>query len=255
MTEKAWKVFFEVHSNLPRQGPGDNESTKKAYLMLPDLPLKPRILDIGCGSGMQTIELAELSNGRVEALDNYPPFLEQLKQKIAEANVSDRVHAVKGSMFDIAYADRSFDVIWSEGAIFIIGFEKGLREWKRLLKPRGFLVVSEISWLKTNQPAQVAEDLAQFWKQNYPALSTIEENLAVAKKAGYSVVGTFVLPAESWWTSYYTPILEKLPSLKQKYQGDPEALSVLAMEDAETETFRKYSAYYGYVFYILQTQA
>ena len=84
-------VFFEVHSDLPREGPGDNESTKKAYLMLHELPRNPGILDLGCGPGMQTIELAKLSNGSVEALDNHQPFLEQLKKKAAEEGVSDKI--------------------------------------------------------------------------------------------------------------------------------------------------------------------
>ena len=79
MFEELPKNFWEVHSNLPREGPGDNESTKKAYLMLKDLPENPRILDIGCGPGMQTIELAKLSGGQIVAVDNHQPFLEQLK--------------------------------------------------------------------------------------------------------------------------------------------------------------------------------
>ena len=254
MDEKFWKIFFEVHSNLPRQGPGDNESTKKAFLMLTDLPSKPRILDVGCGSGMQTVELAKLSKVTVEAVDNHVPFLEELRQNAEAEGVGGRIHAVEGSMFDLKYADHSFDAVWSEGAIFIIGFEKGLREWKRLLAPKGYLVVSETTWLKADQPAEVAEELKQFWKQSYLAIATVEENLATAEKAGYRVVGHFVLPSESWWTNYYTPILAKLPALKQKYRGDPKALSVLAMEDVETDVFRRYSDYYGYVFYILQNQ-
>jgi tRNA G46 methylase TrmB len=56
---KTSKIFFEVHNDLPREGPGDNKSTRKAYLTLPVILEKPRVLDIGCGPGMQTVELAK----------------------------------------------------------------------------------------------------------------------------------------------------------------------------------------------------
>ena len=79
MSDQLPEIFWEIHSGLPREGPGDNWSTRRAYLMLKELPKNPRILDIGCGPGMQTIELAKLSKGQIDALDNYQPFLDQLE--------------------------------------------------------------------------------------------------------------------------------------------------------------------------------
>ena len=37
--------------------------------MLTDLPKKPSILDLGCGTGIQSINLAKLAKGKVIALD------------------------------------------------------------------------------------------------------------------------------------------------------------------------------------------
>ena len=244
-------IFFEVHSGLPREGPGDNESTKKAYLMLHNLPENPRILDIGCGPGMQTITLAKLSNSRIEAVDNHQPFLEQLEKNAEKEGVSEKITAVNGDMCALDYEDGSFDMVWCEGAIFIIGFEKGLREWKTLLAAKGYLVVSEMSWLTFNPP----EEVKKFLTEAYPAIKTINENLAAIKKTGYRVISHFVLPKESWWTHYYTPIEAKLPSLKLKYTDDKEALAHLAAEELEIDMFRKYSDYYGYVFYVMQAEA
>ena len=242
------KIFWEVHSGLPREGPGDNESTRRAYRMLEDLPENPRILDVGCGPGMQTIELAKLSGGRIDALDNHQPFLEELKSNIEGEVVSERVVPIKGDMCNLNYDDGIFDLIWSEGAIFIIGFEKGLREWRRLLTEKGYLVVSELSWLRPDAPTE-----ARTFMQNvYPVIKTIDENLEVVRKSGYRVVGFFVLPEKSWWDNYYTPIETKLPSLKSKHRNDEEALQAIACEETEIEMFRKYSDYYGYVFYIMQ---
>jgi ubiquinone/menaquinone biosynthesis C-methylase UbiE len=244
-------IFFEVHSGLPREGPGDNESTEKAYLMLHNLPEHPRILDVGCGPGMQTISLAKLSQGRIIALDNHQQFLDDLKRKAEEESVSSRIKVVNGDMFALNYADKSFNVIWAEGSIFVIGFERGLREWKQLLTEKGYLVVSELSWLKPDAP----EEVRKYFAEAYPAIKTVEENLAVARKTGYQVVGWFAIPESSWRDNYYTLIGAKLPALKAKYRGDAEALSFLALEELEIEMYRKYSEYYGYVFYILQAEA
>lgn len=250
-SDADWKVFLEVHSGLPRENPGDDETTKKAYQMLGNLPEYPRILDVGCGSGAQTVALAKLSRGRIIALDIHQPFLEDLKRKAAEANVSNRIQVVNGDMCALKYADKSFDVIWSEGAIFVIGFEKGLREWKRLLTSNGYLVASEISWFKREAP----EEIRKFFAEVYPQMKTVEENLAIARKAGYRTVGWFPVPESSWWNNYYTPIEVKLPALKSKYQGNPEALQILACEELEIEMYRKYAAHYGSVFYVLQAEA
>jgi ubiquinone/menaquinone biosynthesis C-methylase UbiE len=248
MIEKLPKIFWEIHSGLPREGPGDNESTRKAYRMLKDLPKNPRILDMGCGPGMQTIELAKLSGGQIVALDNHQPFLEQLKTSAKKEGVNDRIKAVAGDMFNLNYENSSFDLVWSEGTIFVIGFEKGLREWRRLLTEKGYLVVSELSWLRPDLPG----DASAFMKQGYPAIQTIEDNLEAAQKSGYCIVDSFVLPSKSWWDNYYTPIETKLPKIKARYKDDEEALQFIACEETEIEMFRKYSDYYGYIFYIMQ---
>ena len=248
MTEKMPEIFWEIHSGLPREGPGDNESTRKAYMMLKGLPENPRILDIGCGPGMQTIELAKLSSGQIDALDSHQPFLEQLKKSAKKEGIDDIIKTINGDMFNLSYENSSFDLVWSEGSIFVIGFEKGLREWRRLLTEKGYLVVSGLSWLRPDLP----EDARTFMKQGYPAIKTIEDNLEVAQKSGYRIVGSFVLPSKSWWDNYYTPIETKLPKIKARHKENREALEFLAMEETEIEMFRKYSDYYGYIFYIMQ---
>ena len=247
MSDKLPEIFWEIHNGLPRAGPGDDESTRRAFLMLKDLPKNPRILDIGCGPGMQTTELAKLSNGLIDALDNHQPFLDQLDFKIKKEGLTTKIKPEKGDMLNLTYDSNTFDLIWSEGAIFIIGFEKGLREWKRLLTDDGYLVVSDLSWLKNNVPAEVKEYLDQF----DPTIKTIQGNLDIVKKVGYRLVGFFVLPSESWWTNYYDPILAKLPNLKEKYKDDEEKLQHIACREVETEMFRKYSEFYGYVFYVV----
>ncbi len=244
-------IFFEVHSDLPREGPGSNQSTQRAFKSLKNLPANPRILDIGCGPGMQTIELARLSGGHIEAVDVHQPFLDELNVAAKKEGLSSRIHAVKGDMFNLKYEKESFDLIWCEGAIFIIGFERGLTTWRPMLKNGGCLAVSELSWFRKDLP----QELVEFMKKMYEGLDSgvlsVDENLETARKTGYRVLNSFTLPKEDWW-DYYTPIEAKLPQLKIIHKNEPAALQYLASEEKEIAMYRKYSDYYGYAFYILQ---
>ena len=138
--DKVPEFMYELFREMPRQGPGSNEYTRKAYKFLTGLPPQPNILDVGCGSGMQTLELARISEGQIIALDNYQPFLDDLKRHTEAEGLDNKIKTVNCSMFELPFAKDTFDLIWSEGAIFVIGFEKGLREWKPLIKYGGYLV-------------------------------------------------------------------------------------------------------------------
>ena len=166
-------LFFEIHRDLPREGPGDSQSTGKAFSMLKDLPPKPHILDIGCGPGMQTMDLIKLTKGTIVAVDNHQPYLDVLNEKVTRAEFSGRIQVMNHDMFTLDFKDKSFDVIWAEGAIYIIGFEKGLIEWKKFIKPNGFLVVHELTWLQDNPP----NEILNYWKRMYPGITTIEKIL------------------------------------------------------------------------------
>jgi ubiquinone/menaquinone biosynthesis C-methylase UbiE len=240
-------IFFEVHQDLPREGPGRDKYTRKAFRMLPKIE-KARILDIGCGPGGPTMELARLSDGHVIGLDIHQPFLDKLRQKIEEAGFSDRVQAIKGSMLEMNFEEESFDIIWSEGSIYIIGFEKGLKEWRRLLKPRGFLVVHEMIWLEPDPPREIED----YWKEVYPGIKTIQEDLESISRCGYKVIGHFPLPEDAWWEEYYTPLEERIQVLRKKYENDPRALASLDEEQREVNLYRKYSRWYGSAFYVMQ---
>jgi ubiquinone/menaquinone biosynthesis C-methylase UbiE len=243
------QYFFEIHSGIPREGPGDNRSTRRAFKML-TLPEKPRLLDIGCGPGMQTIELAKISNAEITALDFYQPFLDELAKKVQAEGLNGKIKIVQGDMCSLGFEPKSFDLIWCEGAVFIIGFEKGLREWRKLLSDKGYIALTEMCWIDPNPPKEIKDYLTEL----YPPIKTLKENLQIIKDAGYQIVGYFVLPDSSWWENYYLPISAKLPKLKKKYQGNNEALATIAAEELEIEMFRKYSKHYGYVFYVIQAQ-
>lgn len=241
-------IFYEIHKDIPREGPGDNESTRKAFSMLTDLPKRVNILDIGCGPGMQTIELAKLIDGQIIALDAHEPFLKDLNSAAVKAGVSGKIETVIGTMFSLNYKEESFDLIWSEGAIFIIGFKEGLDYWKRYVKKGGYVVVSELSWISDNPP----EEAVQFWNKDYPAMKSREENIKDIKDLGYKLIDDFVIPDSAWMDNYYLPVEKRVSMLKEIYKDDEEAQSQLEGNLLEIDMFRKYSEYYGYVFYIMQ---
>jgi ubiquinone/menaquinone biosynthesis C-methylase UbiE len=243
-------IFFELHKDLPREGPGDAASTLKAFRLMENLPVQARLLDVGCGPGMQTIELAQLMDGTIVAVDTHQPFLDELQKRAKRAGVADRITVRNESMFDLNFEKNSFDAIWSEGAIYIIGFEKGLRKVRPLLKPGGYVAMTEISWLKQDPPAEIRS----FWDENYPDMSSVEENLAILINAGYREVGHFILPDSCWWDDYYHPLEKRIEMLSKKYANDAEALLLLKENRREIELFSKYSDWYGYVFYVMQVQ-
>lgn len=243
-------IFFELHKDIPREGPGLNESTLKAYNMLEDLPQTPHILDVGCGPGMQTIALAKASGGRVVGLDTHEPFLNTLKANALAEGLQEHIEPLSGSMFEMPFVPERFDLIWSEGSIYIMGVEEALKAWKPLLKEGGYLVFSEISWLH-NQPDP---EVKTFWDNDYPAMTGISGNMKRIEDAGYSPVGCFVLPERGWWQDYYTPLLERVAMLREKYPDDLEENLVLDLTVKEIELYGKYAKDFGYVFYLMRKE-
>lgn len=271
--EQMMQFFFEIHSGLPREGPGSTPSTRKAFAMLGKLPEKPYVLDIGCGPGMQTLDLLALTDGEIVALDNHQPFLDDLILRATRKGVSARLATVNADMSNLGFFKEGiFDVIWAEGSAFIIGFEKALRQWKPLLKRPGYLAVSEMVWLKPHPPKEVREFFAaaaqqlelsasysdppeespDYFTAEYPWVHGIGGNAEIIRRAGYTLIGHFTLPESDWWDGYYMPIEKKLTALREKYKGNPEALAVIELEEREIEIYRKYSAYYGYEFFVMQ---
>jgi ubiquinone/menaquinone biosynthesis C-methylase UbiE len=244
-----WELLLEIHKDMPRQGSGRDKYTQKAYNMIPEIK-QPKILDIGCGPGMQTIKLAKLSGGKVTGIDIVQQFLDQFQQLIDKENLNDRVKAINQSMEDIKFPEGFFDIIWAEGSIFIMGFEKGLSEWKKYIKAEGYLAVHEMAWLQKNPPKEISD----YWKRVYPNIATIEKNLKIIEKCKYKVIGYFPLPEDAWWDLYYTPLEKRLKNLRVKFKDNQKAMDMINEEQLEIDLFRKYNSWYGSVFYIMQKQ-
>lgn len=242
------RIFFELHSGLPREGPGSRDCTARALAMAGALPPRPQILDIACGPGMQTMDLAALlPEARIVAVDMHEPFLEELRRRAAAAGAAHRIETLRADMAALPFAPGSFDLIWCEGAAYIMGVGNALKAWRPLLRPGAKLALTEAVWLKPDAP----EPVRRCWAE-YPAMKDIAFNRKLVRDCGYELLGDFVLPANAWWDDYYRPMEARLAELAEKYEADPVATSVLAENREEIEIYRQFSDYYSYVFLVLR---
>ncbi len=245
-SELVRAVMADLYGVLPRQGPGSPACTRRAFSMLGPLPERPLVLDVGCGTGAQTLELARLMPGHIVALDVFDWALDRLSEKVVAQGLAGRVHTTKQSMASMDFREETFDLIWSEGALYIMGFENALRACWKLLKPGGFLAASELSWLTDDPPAEARE----FFAAEYPEMRTAEDNVELFSDCGYELLGHFTEPARAWWDDYYTPMKRLLPGLRKKYAGVPDALALFDECDAEMAVHEKHSASYSYEFFV-----
>lgn len=198
----ALELLIDFYRNHDRLGPGSEASTLQALDLIPDGRNRPlQIADIGCGTGAQTLTLARHTRAQITAVDIFPAFLETLQQRVAYSGLQDRVTTLEKSMDDLPFAPASLDVIWSEGAIYQMGFAAGVSAWYEFLKPGGYLVLSEITWITRDRPAAVAE----FWQAEYPQIDTAAPKFSILEQAGYTPIGYFILPKGDWMTNYYRP--------------------------------------------------
>ena len=199
--------------------------TSKAFEMLPKME-NPSILDIGCGSGTPTIELAKLSNGEITGIDINQAAIDRFKLKIEKEDLSSRIKILNRSIYYTDFSAESFNLIWDEGVLHILNIKKSLVECNRVLKPNGFLVVGEgIKW--------------------------INNNLEVFPKYGFNLINKFLLPEECWWREYYLPMEKKIKELRSKFKKYKE-LENLKPYEREINMVKKNPKEFDCAFYIFQ---
>jgi SAM-dependent methyltransferase len=246
LTPRFWEIFFEVYESLPRQGPGNRTSAARALSLCRYLPLSPAILDLGCGVGAQTLYLSELTSGTIVAIDSHAPSIERLRATLDARGLSQRVQAQVGDMARIGHLPESFDLIWSEGALYNIGLGKALRVCHGLLRPGGYLAFTDAVWRTKNPPPEVKAN----FNIDYPTMGGVGDVLAAIEDCGFDLSGHFTLPDEAWWDDFYTPMEARIGDLRGKYTGDIEASAILDQLAEEPQMHRGYSNFYAYEFFV-----
>jgi len=207
-------------------------------------PLK--IADIGCGTGASTMLLARELNAQVTAVDFLPEFIDVLKIRAESEGLTNKINPIVGSMVDLPFDDEEYDVIWSEGAIYNMGFKKGVEDWRRFLKPGGFLVVSEITWTTSERPFE----LQKYWESEYPEIDTASAKISILEKAGYTPVAYFILSDHCWLNNYYLPIQNSFSEFLARNANSEDAQTIVEAEKKEISLYEEYKNYYSYGMYI-----
>lgn len=241
------RLLIDLHVTADRQGPGDATQTRRAIELAGLSRLRNlAVADIGCGTGASAMVLAQDLESRVVAVDNLPHFLEALGSRAEQAGLADRITTVNASMDRLPFEAESLDAIWSEGAIYNMGFENGVTQWRRYLKRDGILAVSELTWLTASRPTE----LEDHWRAQYAEVGTASSKLAVLERHGYAPIGYFVLPEHCWLDAYYRPMQKRFPAFLARHGSSNAAKAIVAAEALEIDLYERYRAFVGYGYYI-----
>ncbi len=239
-------LINEYFTELERLGPGSSAETIRALGFIGNLPNKTQIADLGCGTGVQTMILAQNTEATITALDLYAGSIDKLNATAEKLGLQHRVKGIVASMDNLPFQKDEFDLIWSEGAIANIGFEKGLNHWRDFLKKDGYVAVSYESWFTDERPAEIEK----WWMDAVPEITTIGHNISIMQKTGYIPVAAFALPEHCWINNYFMPQKARQAEFLKKHAGNKAVENMIAFLRREADLYLRYKQYYGYVFYI-----
>lgn len=244
-----YDLLIDLHKGGSRQGPGGEQQTRLAITLagLQDQSVKLHIADVGCGTGASTLVLAAELNAEITAVDLFPAFLRILQTRAEQQELADKIAPLICSMDELPFAANSLDAIWAEGAIYNIGFAKGVARLRPFLKQGGILAASEITWLTHERP----DEITAHWESEYPEIATAAEKIRVLEESGFSLKGYFPLPEHCWLDNYYEPLEGRFDTFLAEHDS-AEARAIIDAERHEIALYRKYRRYYSYGFYIAQ---
>lgn len=247
INEFDFEFIGDFFKDLPRQGPGTDRITGQALSLMPELPEDAQIADLGCGTCGQTMALAGFTQGHITAIDLMPSFVGVARERVAAAGLGERITVLEGSMDDLPFGRGSLDLIWAEGSIYNVGYERGLALWLDYLKPGGYVAVTEASWFTPNPHPEIAE----FWAENYAEIDAIPVKVNQMAAAGYIPHAHFRLPDQAWW-AFFEPMGDNTRRFLERHGHSPVAEKFASYSALEQELYARHHTDYGYVFYIGQ---
>lgn len=251
MADSDFALLVDLHRRNDRLGPGGDAETLRALEMTGlDLAAPLRVADVGCGTGASALVLAKALRRPIVAVDLMPEFLEGLRTRAERAGLADRIETVEGSLDALPFETESLDLLWSEGAIYLVGFAEGLRTWRRFLKPGGVLAVTEITWTTDQRPAE----LDAHWTREYPGIATVGTKLRQIEAAGYEPLGHFMLPP-ACWDAYYGPLRAGFEPFLARHGESEAARAIVEAESHEMRLHEQYGSFFTYAFYVARRSA
>lgn len=247
-----YELIIDLHLRNDRQGPGGDDETSRAIALARLGPLQPlRVADIGCGTGASSLVLAETLGAHVTAVDAAQPFIDRLAERASERGLGERITPVSARMEALPFGVGQFDAIWSEGAIYNMGFGEGLRAWRPFLRTGGVVAVSELTWTTPTRPHAIDAH----WTGQYPGIRTAPENLRRMEESGYEPMAMFFLPRSCWETGYYAPLVAGFSAFLKRHANSDAAQRIVAAEESEIALYRDHGEWYGYAFYVGRARA
>lgn len=241
------ELIADFYRALEYLGPGSAAHTDLALKLAALDETRPlEVADIGCGTGASALRLAQRLDARITAVDFLPQFLEELQAKALAGGLSGRIAPLACDMYQLPFEAGSLDLVWSEGAIYNLGFGRGVREWREYLKPGGTLAVTEITWLTDRRPQPVCE----FWERAYPEIDTAANKLRVLEESGYTPRGYFSLPESCWLENFYRPLEARFDAFLDRHRQSLAARAMVEEQRREIALYRRYGEYYSYGFYV-----
>lgn len=244
-----FQAFMTLHTDIPREAPGSDDATRAALRSLPRLPPNPRVFDLGCGPGRSTFVLARELGVPIVAVDTHMPYLDRLEETARKMGLSRLIETRCADMARFREDPGTIDLIWSEGAIYILGFERGLKIWSPLLKPGGLCVVTELVWFTAGPPDVVRT----FWENEYPDMTTETGCVQRAANAGFDMITHFRLTKKNWFTEYLDPLTKRANQLRMR--ADLDMIEVIEGHEKEVEMVNRYGDTFGYSFFVMRKRS
>ena len=242
-------LLIDLHRDAARLGPGGDDETRLAIRLSGLKDAKNlKIADIGCGTGASTRVLARELDGHVTAVDVLPEFLDALERTAKAERLDARISALAAPMEALPFQQDSFDAIWSEGAIYNMGFADGIKAWRNFLKQGGILAVSELIWLTHDRPT----GLERYWRQEYPGVATASAKMAILEANGYTPIGYFPLSRRCWLDNYFDPLQQRFDGFLSRHGHSEPAKAIVAAQRKEITLYERFSAYFGYGYFVAQ---
>ena len=241
-------AFLSLYADLPRQSVGADWCTQEAIGRLPPLRKPTTVMDLGCGAGRSTILLARRFRGPIAAIDYRPDLLDRLSATAKAAGLAARIALRCEDPARLKDRPGTYDLIWSEGCVQALGWEKSLKLWGPLLRARGVIALSDRVWLTDKPPAEVRD----FWAGAYPAMADAAGYRRAAEQAGLSIFDSFTLPRATWWEGYYAPLIQRIAALEDDAATNPALAREIEAAKRDIAILERFGDCFAYSFYLLR---
>jgi len=191
--------------------------------ILDDLPefTDPKILDIGCGSGVPTLWLAEKYTGTITAIDTDKQLLDFLEHKIKRKKTSSRIETKNVSFFDLITEPEGFDLILAEGFLNVIGFEMGFKRVIATIKKKGYFIIHGE------------------YKDNDDKIALIHNN-------NCQIVSSLLLDETIWWRDFYSQL-----EIEINKPENAHLRSLFINEISEIHQYKKDPSLFKSIYYVV----